>query len=224
MSAGERIPHAVASAVGTAAALLLSPGCDRIEVAGSLRRGSPTAADVELVCVPFLQPRLDLFGEPSAEPPVDVFEQVVADLEARGVLAKNLDKNGRPSWGPRHKRALFEGVPLDLYVVRPPATWGVILALRTGPAAFSHALVTDRRLTFGHPGVGRLRGLLAPLHKIADGAYHTATGKVEPTPEEADLFALYGLPPELAPSERMAWLKAYSAGAGGHRLKESSYA
>jgi DNA polymerase/3'-5' exonuclease PolX len=41
--------------------------------------------------------------------------------------------------------ALPEGINLDLFIVTPPAQWGVIFTIRTGPADFSHWLVTQRR-------------------------------------------------------------------------------
>jgi DNA polymerase/3'-5' exonuclease PolX len=40
---------------------------------------------------------------------------------------------------------LTEGINLDLFIVTRPAQWGVILAIRTGPADFSKWIVTPRK-------------------------------------------------------------------------------
>ena len=39
---------------------ILAPHCDRIEIAGSIRRQKPTIGDIEVVCIP--KQNLDMFG------------------------------------------------------------------------------------------------------------------------------------------------------------------
>ena len=50
------------------------------------------------------------------------------------------------AWGKRLKRAVFYDngryAPVDLFTVLPPASWGAIFAIRTGPGDFNHMLVT----------------------------------------------------------------------------------
>ena len=129
--------------------------------------------------------RPDLFGTPAAA--TDELHALATALLAVGVLAHLLDKNGRPAFGEKLKRVVFRGqageLPLDLFAVTPPAQWGVILAIRTGPGAFSTRLVTQRRYGGGMPEGYRVR----------DGALWDGERLVE-TPEEADLFAALGLP------------------------------
>ena len=40
----------------------LAPHCERIEIAGSIRRGKPVVGDIEIVCVPHQVQAMDLFG------------------------------------------------------------------------------------------------------------------------------------------------------------------
>ncbi len=141
----------------------LSPQCERIEIAGSIRRRKAAVGDIEIVAMP--KPFIDLFGNRSG------YHDLT--LPVRSI------KNGQ-----RYKQfSLPEGINLDLFIVLPPAQWGVIFALRTGGAEFSHKLVS-------HPPFGYLpQGYL-----VQDGAVHRAdTGEIIPTPEEADFLALCGV-------------------------------
>lgn len=41
----------------------LAPQCERIEIAGSIRRGRPVCNDVDLVCIPKTKEEKDIFGK-----------------------------------------------------------------------------------------------------------------------------------------------------------------
>src|SRR3990167_9592187 len=72
----------------------------------------------------------------------NLLDELLAEWKADGRLRDRPDKNGRGAWGPRFKRALYQvtmsklnrNVGLDIFSVLPPAQWGVIFAIRTGPA------------------------------------------------------------------------------------------
>ena len=102
--------------------------------------------------------RPDLFGDATAA--TDALHALATELLAQGVLAHRPDKNGRPAFGEKLKRVVFRGaageLPLDLFAVTPPAQWGVIFTVRTGPGAFSTRLVTARR--YGGRDAGGLPG------------------------------------------------------------------
>jgi DNA polymerase/3'-5' exonuclease PolX len=74
------------------------------------------------------------------------------------------------------------GIKLDLFIVQPPAQWGAILAIRTGPAHYSHWLVTQRKQGGAMPSYLRQR----------DGALWDGDELV-PTPTEASYFAALGI-------------------------------
>jgi DNA polymerase/3'-5' exonuclease PolX len=189
-----RVPLAQAERIAAEALALLAPACRRIEIAGSIRRRRREVADVELVAVPILEPtQLDLWGATTRER--DLLHDLCDLLLADGVLAHRPDTNGRRAFGPRFKRLVYEGhaggagtLPLDLFVVTPPAQFGAVLAVRTGPAEYSHRLVTPRQHGGGMPA-----GMRLEAGALWDG------GRVVETPEERDFFAALGLvwlPPE----------------------------
>lgn len=188
-----RIPLAEAERLAAQVVGLLAPACERIEIAGSIRRRKPEVGDIEIVCVPKRDaPTIhDLFGTRKDGPLVNLLDALCISLHARDVLGHRPDKNGRPAFGERYKRLTFEGVGLDLFSVLPPAQWGVLYTIRTGPAEFSHRLVTPR-----------LQGGWMPSGmRVQDGALWDR-GAIVQTPEEADFFAALGL--EVVPPEQRA--------------------
>ncbi len=154
----------------------LSPLCERIEIAGSVRRQKPDVGDIELVAIPKMVSSGDLLGSP-----ISAFAR--HDFTKLGVVLKH---------GPRYVQiALHRArINLDFFIVLPPASWGVIYTLRTGPADFSTRCVTQRSKG----------GLLPSYLQVKDGVVrHIATGEIVPTPEEEDFFKaleLRWLPPD----------------------------
>jgi DNA polymerase/3'-5' exonuclease PolX len=73
MTAKQKIPLAQARQLAQELATIhLRPACERIEVAGSVRRGKSEVSDVELVAIPRFGEQLNLFGEPASQ--VDLLE------------------------------------------------------------------------------------------------------------------------------------------------------
>jgi DNA polymerase/3'-5' exonuclease PolX len=144
---------------------LLAPYCERIEIAGSIRRKKPEVKDIELVAIP---------------KPYDVglFESGIATVvnqwkKVRGELPCKYTQ-----------RLLPDGIALDLFFANP-ANWGLIYAMRTGSADYSHKVLATGWVKRGYESK---RGHLC----INDEQVNI--------PEEKDLFELIGLPylePEL---------------------------
>lgn len=181
-----RIPLDQADELAAEVIELLTPVCARIAVAGSIRRRRPEIGDLEIVCVPNAAEQqatiLDLFGAPL--PGVELPDPVtiLADrLRVEGVFGVRLDKNDRPAWGPKYKRATYRGMGLDLFSVLHGRTaqWGVILLIRTGSAEFSHRLVTPVEQGGWMP-----RGMW-----VRDGALWRNGQMVEMAESEAGVFA-----------------------------------
>lgn len=167
-----KIPYEKALEIATRIKNLLAPACERIEVAGSIRRKRPTVGDIEIVCIAATQP--DLFGDSGQSLLEPALEKFVAD----GVLLKG-DKNGA-----RYKEFYIpgeNGLKLDLFITTHDQ-WGLIFTLRTGGEEFSKKFVTKKRYGGFMPSNWR-------VHEgwIWDGAQKIAT------PEERDLFKLIGL-------------------------------
>jgi len=168
-------------------------GKPRIIIAGSLRREKPEVKDIEIVCVP----RLVHAKTGSMFDGVDFPDEPAPRVSAitRDALIPITGQGGLRKHGDRYSQFLLpEGIYVDLFCVLPPAQWGVILAIRTGSAEFSHWLVTSRR-----------RGGAMPsnLH-VADGALRNTDNSIIPTPTEEAFFAAIGLP-WMEPNKREGW-------------------
>jgi DNA polymerase/3'-5' exonuclease PolX len=157
--------HAHALAIAEQAHTALAPSCDRIEIAGSIRRLKPEVKDIELVAIPRLVPA-GLFGD----------EREV-DPKFCAIVNQWPKVKGEPT-GKYTQRVLPGGMKLDLFIA-DTENWGLILAVRTGSAAFSHQVLGRRWVQRGYTSVG---GRL------------TRGGVVIPIHEETDLFALLQLP------------------------------
>lgn len=111
----------------------LFPYYERCEIAGSLRRMKDDVGDIELVATPKMLPSYDLFGQ-------EIGKHSMLDDRRIYLPYGKIIKAGQ-----RYVQVdLWEGIKLDFFVVLPPASWGVILAIRTGPADFSKWIVTPR--------------------------------------------------------------------------------
>lgn len=168
MASGPRRALEDARRIAIAVSEVLAPACARIEIAGSIRREQLSVTDIELVA----EPRLltDLFGEP-AEGPTDL-DLLVDRLIAQQLLAPREPRR----MGQRFKAlaAVRTNMPIDLFIVRPPRTWGATLAIRTGSAEFSRFMVAE----------ARRRGRRVDECQVWD-----EDGERIPTPTERDFFA-----------------------------------
>jgi DNA polymerase/3'-5' exonuclease PolX len=151
----------------------LAPHCERIEVAGSVRRRAATIGDLEFVCIP--KYRMDLLGNPLG-----------SELDSRLDRLVLEDRFHRHKNGERQKQFTIRsaGCKLELYIC-DEATWAVVMTIRTGSAEFSHRFVTQKKKG----------GLLPDNMKIGDGTDRGTNrlyidGTVISTPTEEDLFRL----------------------------------
>ena len=152
--------------------------CERIAVAGSIRRRKPIVKDVEIVYIPRLIDRqVDLFTWAS----VPMTDEVIADLVHQKILTWDAEVKRR---GPKYKRLVHvqTGVVVELFTAQPD-NWGLILALRTGPADFNVLLVSKP----WHGGA-------MPLDMGMKGGYLWREGRRLETPDEATFFDELGIP------------------------------
>ena len=181
MDAKSRRPLAEMLTAAAAFCTELAPYVERIEIGGSVRRCAPLCADIELLCIPKIETERD---------PADLFRSITinrldgycrSQLDA-GRYRHRLSSVGSPAFGERYKRLLVDDVPLDLFSVLHPASWGVLMLIRTGSAAFSQRAVTTRSAG----------GLLPDGYRVQNGAVWRGDTRIE-LPEERDYFALCGL-------------------------------
>lgn len=173
MSQQERVDYAEGLQVALRLQALLAPSCERIEIAGSIRRRWPTVGDIELVAIPKRRYITTLWGETEEEK-----THLDLHLEAYPEFYP-MHSNGK-----RLKRLRFDGMPVDLFVT-DPERWGVICTLRTGSADFSKWLVTSR----DKGGARRVD------RYVKDGRiWEIGVDQPLETPEEPYVFQALGVP------------------------------
>lgn len=190
-----QLQHSVASRLTARIVETIADCCERIEVAGSVRRRAAIVGDIEVVAIPA---RLGgIFpGQGGAS---------LLDVRLENLVVEGRLKLGRAQ-GEKYRQYAIPASPglmLDLFIVTPQ-TWGVQLAIRTGPADFSRSLVTERqrggRLDDGLVvGRGRVWRCDEVVRGMFDGANHRGPifeplpGAVPlDTPEERDFLAMAG--------------------------------
>ncbi len=137
---------------------VLEPHCDRIEIAGSIRRQKPYVKDIEIVAIP--KPyETGLFSSGIA-PIINQWEKVKGELPCKYT-----------------QRILPEGIKLDLFFAKKE-NWGLIYAIRTGSADYSHFVLAQ--------------GWVKNGYKSVDGQL-TYKGQIVPVLEEEDLFKIAGV-------------------------------
>jgi DNA polymerase/3'-5' exonuclease PolX len=158
---------------------LLKPYCWRIEIAGSIRREKPEVKDIEIVVL------LSEFDSDFDS----VDHQIPRDLVGFCYEVNKLKKvKGEPT-GKYTQRILPEGINLDLFMANE-RNWGLIFAIRTGSAEFSHKVLANGWVRAGYKSVnGMLRQNISPYKEIVD------------VREEQDLFDLIGVP-YIEPNQR----------------------
>lgn len=166
-----------------------SPYCERVAIAGSVRRNKPEVKDIEIVAIPKLVPdQIGMFtGFDFPDEPAPLRSALDDALVGIGRFIKN---------GERYKQiVLNDGINLDLFLVLPPAQFGVIYVIRTGPSDFSHWIVTPRK----HGGA------LPSNAQVKDGVVWQC-GKALEMPEERDFLEFLGLG-WIEPCDRKGMLK-----------------
>lgn len=138
---------------------LLAPHCERIEIAGSIRRKKQIIGDIEIVAIPLPYE-------------IGLFESGIAKV------VNQLKKNKRRAPVQVHSAVLPEGIKLDLFFAEK-GNWGLIYAIRTGSAEYSHQVLAS---TWSKQGYESKNG------------YLTKNGKEIAILEEEHLFQLLNLP------------------------------
>lgn len=157
----------------------LSPKCSKIAIGGSIRRREPEVNDIEIIAEPTNVPKRDLFGEQPHYPLLDYLREGFIARDGNGFEKRRMIKGDKRYF----QFALVEGIVLDLFVVLPPAQWGVMMVIRTGPEDFSKRCVTQS------PG-----GLMKPGYVCSEVAVRDQySRKIIPMATEEDFFKFMGM-------------------------------
>ena len=100
---------------------LLESACEKIVIAGSIRRQKPFVGDVELLCVP------------TYDNGVDQLDREIGGLVVQRVLGFRRNKLGSRVYGPKNKLMLHlpSGIGVDIFSTNEDC-WPVSLVVRTG--------------------------------------------------------------------------------------------
>lgn len=140
----------------------LVPYCERIEIAGSIRRQRPQVKDIEIVCIP----------KPYE---TGLFANGIASIIQAWPKVKGELQYGKCKYTQRQHPA---GIKVDIFFAEP-GNWGLIYAIRTGSANYSHQRLA---VTWSRQGFKSIEG------------YLYKNGRKVITPEEEDVFRIIGLP------------------------------
>lgn len=124
---------------------LLSPHCDTIDIAGSIRRERPEVKDVEVVAIPtkvFIEQPGKLFAERTYGIPVAI--NTAINQMANRIIKGNID-------GRYMQIELKGGAILDLFLPDPKDYYRQ-LAIRTGSAEYVHKILANAWLLKGWCG------------------------------------------------------------------------
>ena len=119
----KRYTHATAYKIALEVIEQLKPYCERIEIAGSLRRKKADIGDIEIVAIP--KPYSTGLLESGFATVVNKWEKVKGELPCKYT-----------------QRILPEGIKLDLFIAEE-GNWGSILATRTGSADYSYKVLAN---------------------------------------------------------------------------------
>lgn len=147
--------------------------CERLVVAGSLRRRKLLVGDVEILYIPeFKIEKVDLL----TEAPVNQADVCLENLIKIGIIAKRKNVNGSEVWGEKNKLAVHvaSGIPVDFFSTTAPC-WFNYLVCRTGGAR-NNTLIAEAY---------QRRGLKWNPYSIG---YSDRAGEAHPNNSEAEVY------------------------------------
>jgi DNA polymerase (family 10) len=134
MTDKQRFPRHEALAVADEFLAYLMPFCDRIAIAGSLRRRKPDVGDIEILYIPGTEEREDV-SKLFEKKTVNLVDEELASLVEEGFLERRKNSLGREVYGEKNKlmRHVPSGIPVDLFAATTDNWWSLFVC-RTGPA------------------------------------------------------------------------------------------
>ena len=115
---------------------LLEPACERIMIAGSIRRQKPMVNDIELLCIPFM-----IHG-------IDWLDRELGALVFQHILGLRLNKRGIRAYGSKNKLMVHvpSGIGVDIFSTTEEC-WPVALFVERvarSPTSGSHGCPEKR--------------------------------------------------------------------------------
>ena len=133
----QKIPLQQAQKIAMGIVIELAPHCERIQIAGSIRREKAEVGDIEIVAIP--KPYETGIFESGIASVVNQWPKVKGELDY--LTCKYT------------QRILPGGIALDLFFATPQ-NWGSILAIRTGSSEYSHKVLATTWVQRGYKSEG----------------------------------------------------------------------
>jgi len=163
----------------------IRPLCERVVIAGSLRRGKAEVGDVEIVYISryldWPDPE-DMLGRVIR---TNVMDHALSLMLKLGVIKRRLKENGSPTWGPENKLAVHcgSGMPVDLFETDAQA-WANYLVCRTGGEQTNTAIASAAK---------SIGWKWNPYGEGFTRMFGPDAGRVFTVREEKDVFEFVGL-------------------------------
>jgi len=171
----------------------LAPHCERIQIAGSIRREKPEVKDIEIVAIPKpyevglfesgIATVVNRWVKVKGELPCKYTQRVIPiDLGfdfAQPDSRVSMSGTGVTLSGTGVTLSEVEGIKLDLFFATP-ANWGLILAIRTGSAEYSHKVLAAGWVRKGY-------------HSVDGMLFHEKSKWERKVKDEWELFQLLGI-------------------------------
>jgi hypothetical protein len=149
--------------------------CQRVTIAGDIRRGAANISSTSIVAIPHGETRHLLAR----------LDHLVTD----GTLKKVMDTSGKTLWNDVQRGFAYQGVPMKV-VIADADNWGYQLWLHTGPADCTRYVMAQCRLW------------KAPYHADAEQRYWWYGERKLHIPTEEEMFRLLGGMPSLVAYNR----------------------
>ena len=135
-----------AKAIAEKIKAVLESSCERIVIAGSIRRQKPDIGDIELLCIP------------KYTDGVDMLDAKIRTLICFDMLGYRLNKLGSKVYGPKNKLLVHlpSGIGVDIFSTTEDE-WPVSLVVRTGGKSTNQEIATralERGMKFRAYGDG----------------------------------------------------------------------
>jgi len=123
----------------------IRPACEIAEICGSLRRQRADVHDTEIVCKPNTAAPRPEWGQKAYKSRLDqILDNLIFDgalTKIKGAEKMRQYRIGR--WEEFGYETPINPFLFELWICTPPASWGVLYMIRTGPATFSKFMVTQ---------------------------------------------------------------------------------
>lgn len=149
-----KFPLELARRLASQVVMALRPYCDVIEVAGSIRRQKAEIGDIEIVCIPKLLPKFDMFQSETGKERHPGFKQAVNQwkfVKGDAAEGKYMQRVMVFEIGDESKE-----IKIDIFTAKLES-WGYILTIRTGSAEFSKYLAECWKKAGYHGDEGYLK-------------------------------------------------------------------